>query len=77
MSAARCKRFAFGPADASATPSLLALTFLVPAYPVCPGRETIKRVCVLVSQLVQADVSKYKIHSERSGITKTNFRKSG
>jgi len=42
-----CKWFAYGPADATATPSSLAsLTFLVPDYPGCPGREAIKWVSI-------------------------------
>ena len=47
MSAARCKWFAYGPADVTATPSSLAPvksrmvygTFLVLAYPCCPGKR--------------------------------------
>ena len=52
LSAARCKWFAYGPADATAILSSLAsewLTFLVPAYPRCPGKETVKRVSVCLS----------------------------
>jgi len=47
LSGARCEWFAYGPADATATPSSIAslkLTFLVPAYPGCPGKEAIKWV---------------------------------
>jgi len=57
LSGARCKWFAYGPADATATPSSLAtcfikiqigLTFLqVPAYPGCPGKEAAIRVLCL------------------------------
>jgi len=42
--------FAYGPADATATPSSLApvnperFTFLVPAYPGCPGKKVVKRM---------------------------------
>ena len=45
LSGARCKWFAYGPADATATSSPLApvkpewFTFLVPAYPGCPGKR--------------------------------------
>ena len=45
LSGARCKWFAYGTADATATPSSLApknaewFTFLVPAYPGCPGKR--------------------------------------
>ena len=50
---ARCRLFAYGPADAttSQNPIISCLiliqtgfTFLVPAYPGCPGKEAIKRV---------------------------------
>jgi len=44
---AQCKRFAYGPADAAATPSSLApswFIFLVPAYPGCPGKKAVKRM---------------------------------
>ena len=50
LSGVRCKWFVYGPADATATPSSLAslksfvLTFLVPAYPGCPGKEAVKWV---------------------------------
>jgi len=52
LSGARCKWFAYGPADATATPSSLASlisrkfvhTFLVPAYPGSPGKQAIKWV---------------------------------
>jgi len=50
LSGARCKWFAYGPADATATPSSLApvksewFTFLVPAYPGCPGEKAVKRM---------------------------------
>jgi len=45
-----CIFFAYGPADATATPSSLApvnpewFTFLVPAYPGCRGEKAIKRM---------------------------------
>jgi len=45
LSGVRCKWFAYGQADATATPSSLAtvksewFTFLVPAYPGCPGNR--------------------------------------
>jgi len=48
----RCRLFAYGPADATAVPKLIVsclilkvqtgFTFLVPAYPGCPGKEVIK-----------------------------------
>jgi len=53
LSGPRCKLFAYGPADADAIPKphhLLLIqiqtgfTFLVPAYPGCPGEEAIKWV---------------------------------
>jgi len=44
----------YGPAAATATPSSLAslkiqngLTFLVPAYPGCPGKEAVEWVFVI------------------------------
>ena len=49
----RCKRFAYDAADATATPSSrfvkihTGLTFLVPAYRDCPGKEAIKQVSVI------------------------------
>jgi len=53
LSEARCKWSAYGPADATATPSSLAslkfrmvFTFLVPAYPSCPEKEAVKWVSV-------------------------------
>ena len=48
-----------GPADATATPTISCfikiqngLTFLVPAYPGCPGKETIKWVslCLMLKE---------------------------
>jgi len=58
LSGARCKSFAYGAADANATPSFLALlksrmvfTYLVPAYPGCPSKEAIKRVFVYFSDI--------------------------
>jgi len=53
LSGARCKLFAYGPADATASkkPTISCLilvqtgfTFLVPAYPDCPEKEAVKRV---------------------------------
>ena len=56
LSGARCRLFACGPADATAIPKshrLLphlnpefqtGLSFLVPAYPGCPGKEAVKGV---------------------------------
>ena len=50
LSEARCKWFAYSPADATATTSSLAsvksrrFTFLMPAYPGCPGKKAIKRM---------------------------------
>jgi len=50
---------AYGPADATVTPSSLAslksrfvLNFLVPAYPGCPDKETVKRIPVCPSKLL-------------------------
>jgi len=54
LSRARCKWFAYGPADATATHRLLLqwnpewFTFLVPAYPGCPGKKAVKQMCVCV-----------------------------
>ena len=54
------QRFTYGPADATATSSSLTslksrigLTFLVPAYPGCPGKEAVKQVsvCFIVAVL--------------------------
>jgi len=55
LSEARCRLFAYGPADATAMPSQnpiiscliliqTGFTFLVSAYPGCPGKEAVKRV---------------------------------
>jgi len=46
LSGARCKWFAYGARDATATPSSLApvksrFTFLVLAYPGCPGEKAV------------------------------------
>jgi len=57
LSGARCKWFASGPADATATASSLALlksrfnglTYLVTADPSCLGKEAIKQVSVCLS----------------------------
>jgi len=52
-----CKWFAYGPAEATATHYLLLqqnpewFTFLVPAYPGCPGKKAIN-VCVCVCVVV-------------------------
>ena len=54
LSGARCKWFAYGSADATATPSSLAspnpewFILLLPAYPGCSGKKAIKRLCVCV-----------------------------
>ena len=61
-SGARCKLFAYSPADATAIPKphhlQTGFTFLVLAYPGYPGKEAIKRVmgvvvvvCRLMDQL--------------------------
>jgi len=44
LSESRCKWFAYGPADATATPIKIqnASAFLVPAYPGCPGKKATK-----------------------------------
>jgi len=56
LSGARCKLFAYGPADATAVPKPHHLlphlnpdwfTFLVPAYRGCPGKEAVKRMLFL------------------------------
>ena len=53
LSGARCRLFAYGPADATASQNPIvsclieiqtAFTFLVPAYPGCPGKEPVKWV---------------------------------
>jgi len=49
LSGARCRLFAYGPADATASQNLIiliqtAFTFLVSPYPSCPGKEAIKWV---------------------------------
>jgi len=58
----------YGPAAATATPSSLAslkiqngLTFLVPAYPGCPGKETVERVSVYSNMSVTIIVSRKSI----------------
>jgi len=55
LSEARCKWFAYGPDDATATPIIsgfikiqIGLTFLVLSYPGCPGKEAVKQVSVPV-----------------------------
>ena len=56
LSGARCKWFAYGPADATATHSIIScfvkiqigLTFLVPAYQGCPRKEGVKHMSCLV-----------------------------
>ena len=53
LSTERCKWFAYGPGDATATTLSVAslksicLTFLVPAYPGYPGKEAVSQFCVL------------------------------
>ena len=56
LSGARCRLFAYGPADATASLNPInscliqiqnGFPFLVPAYPDCPGKEAVKWVCVL------------------------------
>ena len=53
LSEARCRLFAYGPADATASQNPIisclveiqtGFTFLVPAYPGCPGKEAVKWV---------------------------------
>ena len=48
LSGARCKRFAYGPADATSCFIVIhtSLIFLVLAYPGCPGKEATKQVTV-------------------------------
>ena len=58
LSGAQC-RFAYGPADATATHCVFTIiqigfTFLVPAHPGGPGQRAIKRVCVCVCVCVCA-----------------------
>ena len=58
LSGARCKWFAYGPANATAAASLksqIGLTFVVPAYPGCPGKEAVKRVsaCAVCDLMVE------------------------
>ena len=50
LSGARCKWFAYGPADATAIPSSLApvKSFLVPAYPGCPEKRLLNGCSVVV-----------------------------
>ena len=58
----RCRLFAYGPADATASPNPIILclisiqtgcTFLVPTYPGCPGKAAVKRAqCSGVAHLV-------------------------
>jgi len=53
-----CKKFAYGPADAAATPSSLAyiqigLIFVMPAYPSCPEKEPLNGcLSVCLSRIV-------------------------
>ena len=53
LSGARCRLFAYGPADATAVPKPRHLlphlhpdwfTFLIPAYLGCPGKEAVNQV---------------------------------
>jgi len=53
LSAATCRLFAYGPAEATASQNpiiscliqiQIVFTFLVPAYPGSPGKEAVKRV---------------------------------
>jgi len=50
LSGARCEWFAYGPTDATATPSSVSavnsdwFTFQVPAYPGCPGKHAVKQM---------------------------------
>ena len=39
-----------GPADATATPSSLGLTFPLPAYPYCPRKLAVKRVSAIMNK---------------------------
>jgi len=41
LSGARCKWFAYGPVDATPPIKSRMFTFLVPAYPNCPGKKTV------------------------------------
>jgi len=59
LSGARCKWFAYGPAIATvivlsfaSLKSRFALTFLLPPYSGCPGKEAIKQVSVCLSFVV-------------------------
>jgi len=56
LSAARCKWFAHGPADHPITSCFIeiqtGLTFLVPAYSRCPGKDAVKRVTVSLSSFL-------------------------
>jgi len=54
ISLERGRLFAYGPADATASRNSIIssylnrdwFTFLVPAYPGCPGKEAVKRACI-------------------------------
>jgi len=48
LSEVRCKQFAYGPADATTAPSEW-FTFLVLAYPGCPGKKPVKRMLLLIN----------------------------
>ena len=59
LSGARCRLFAYGPADATASPNPIIscliqtiFTFLVPAYPGTPEKEAVKRLLLLLLLLL-------------------------
>jgi len=61
LSGAKCKWFAYGPADATAIPSSLAslksewFCFSDISFPGCPGKEAIKWVLLLLLYLEKYD----------------------
>jgi len=62
----------YGPADATAITSSLAsiqngLTFLVPAYPGCPGKEAVEWISVCLSDCLVSRVQwRFQVHDQSS-----------
>jgi len=82
LSEARCKWFAYGPADATAThiscfiKIQISLTFLVPAYLGCRGKEAIKRVsvCHITHMYVHTSAHIAHTHTQHMIMLKINSK---
>jgi len=81
LSGARCKWFAYGPADATTTRIVscfikiqIGSTFLVPAYLGCPGKEAVKWVSVQMENWSEWVFGAWRGGQIEGGITSVHGR---